>query len=58
VNGASIEHWLDDGADGEEARAAELDVEEARRRTWREIPAWNDFGRALCTRFLELAAAS
>lgn len=55
VDTATIESWLDDGADGEEARAAALDANAVRERTWREIPAWNEFGRELCGRFLDLA---
>ena len=57
VDGAAIEYWLDDGADGDDVREVGLDIEAERRRTRREIPAWNDFGRALCGRFLEVAAA-
>jgi GMP synthase (glutamine-hydrolysing) len=55
VDTATIEAWLADGADGEEARAAALDAEDVRERTSREIGAWNEFGRRLCGRFLELA---
>jgi GMP synthase (glutamine-hydrolysing) len=56
VDAAAIEHWLDDGQDDDDAREVGLDIEAERRRTWREIAAWNDLGRALCGRFLELAA--
>jgi GMP synthase (glutamine-hydrolysing) len=55
VDTGTIDGWLEDGADGEEARAADLDVDAVRDRTRREIPAWNEFGRRLCGRFLELA---
>jgi GMP synthase (glutamine-hydrolysing) len=58
VDSAAIEHWLDDGADGEDVREVGLDIEAERQRTWREIAAWNDFGRALCGRFLDVAAAA
>ena len=57
VDSAAIEHWLDDGADGEDVREVSLDIEAERQRTWREIAAWSDLGRALCGRFLEVAAA-
>jgi GMP synthase (glutamine-hydrolysing) len=56
VDSAAIEYWLDDGAGGEDVREVSLDVEAERERTRREIGAWNEFGRALCARFLELAA--
>jgi GMP synthase (glutamine-hydrolysing) len=55
VDSAAIEQWLDDGADGEDAREIGLDAVGVRERTWREIAAWNDLGRGLCGRFLELA---
>jgi GMP synthase-like glutamine amidotransferase len=57
VNQASIEYWLDDGEDGEDAREVNLDIADVRERTIREIADWNDLGRALCARFLEAAAA-
>jgi GMP synthase-like glutamine amidotransferase len=57
VNQASIEYWLDDGGDDEDAREVNLDVDDVRERTIREIADWTDFGRGLCTRFLEAAAA-
>jgi GMP synthase-like glutamine amidotransferase len=56
VDSAAIEHWLDDGAGGEDVREVGLDIEAERERTRREIAAWNDFGRALITRFVEAAA--
>ena len=56
VDSAAIEKWLDDGADGEDAREAGLDPDAERERTWREIAAWNELGRGLCGRFLEVAA--
>jgi GMP synthase-like glutamine amidotransferase len=58
VDSAAIEYWLDDGADGEDVREVSLDIEAERQRTWREIAAWNDLGRALCSRFLEVASAA
>jgi GMP synthase (glutamine-hydrolysing) len=56
VDSAAIEYWLDDGADGEDVREVSLDVEAERERTRREIAAWNDFGRGLCARFIDVAA--
>jgi GMP synthase-like glutamine amidotransferase len=57
VNAAAIEYWLDDGADGDDVREVGLDIEAVRERTRREISAWSDFGRTLCSRFLEVAVA-
>jgi GMP synthase (glutamine-hydrolysing) len=56
VDGAAIEGWLASGADGDDARAVQLDADAERERTWREIADWTDLGRRLCERFLELAA--
>jgi GMP synthase-like glutamine amidotransferase len=55
VDAATIEHWLDDGKDGEDVREVNLDLDAVRERTRREIGGWNELGRRLCTRFLELA---
>lgn len=55
VDAATVEHWLDDGKDDEDVREVNLDIAAVRERTQREIPAWNELGRALCARFLELA---
>jgi GMP synthase (glutamine-hydrolysing) len=56
VDAATIEHWLDDGKDDDDVREAQLDIEDVRERTSREIAAWTKIGRSLCARFLELAA--
>lgn len=55
VDTATIDHWLEDGKDDEDAREVQLDIENVRRRTQREIADWNELGRSLCGRFLELA---
>ncbi|HEX6459414.1 MAG TPA: type 1 glutamine amidotransferase [Thermoleophilaceae bacterium] len=57
VDAATVEQWLEDGADGDDAREVALDAGGVRERTWREIAAWNELGRGLCGRFLELAEA-
>jgi GMP synthase-like glutamine amidotransferase len=56
VDAATIEHWLDDGKDDEDVREVALDIDAVRERTRHGIAAWNELGRGLCTRFLELAA--
>jgi GMP synthase (glutamine-hydrolysing) len=58
VNRAAVELWLDGGSHREDARAAELDLGAVRDRTAREIGGWNELGRGLCARFLDLAAAA
>jgi GMP synthase-like glutamine amidotransferase len=55
VDTATVEHWLDDGKDDEDVREVHLDIDAVRERTQREIRAWNELGRGLCARFLELA---
>jgi GMP synthase-like glutamine amidotransferase len=57
VDTATIEHWLEDGKDDEDVREVNLDIEEVRRQTRREIADWNELGRGLCARFLELAGS-
>jgi GMP synthase (glutamine-hydrolysing) len=57
VDAATIEHWLDDGKDGDDVREVNLDLDAVRERTRREIEGWNELGRRICTRFLELAEA-
>jgi GMP synthase (glutamine-hydrolysing) len=56
VSHTAVELWLDGDSDAEDAREAGLDPAAVRERTAREIAGWNDLGRGLCTRFLELAA--
>jgi GMP synthase (glutamine-hydrolysing) len=53
---AAVKMWLAEDSDGEDAREAGLDADAARERTAREIAGWNDLGRGLCRRFLDLAA--
>jgi GMP synthase (glutamine-hydrolysing) len=48
--------WFDDWHDDPPAVATGLDPEAIRAESARKIGAWNDSGRALSTRFLELAA--
>ena len=55
VDGATVEHWLDDGKDDDDVREAQVDIEAVRERTAREIAGWTRIGRGLCARFLELA---
>ena len=56
VSQAAVEMWLDAASDGEDAREAGLDADATRARTAREIAGWNQLGRGLCSRFLDLAA--
>jgi GMP synthase-like glutamine amidotransferase len=58
VDAAAIEYWLEDGADGEDVREVGLDIEAERERTRREIAGWNEFGRGLVTRFVEVARSA
>ena len=58
VTAATLRGWFSDYGRNEDARAAGLDTEAVRRRTEREVGRWNDFGRALCTRFLSVAGGS
>jgi GMP synthase (glutamine-hydrolysing) len=57
VDAAAIGTWLDDGADGDDAREVALDAEAVRERTGREIAGWTALGRGLFARFLALAQA-
>jgi GMP synthase (glutamine-hydrolysing) len=56
VSQAAVELWLDEDSDGDDARVAGLDADATRERTLREIAGWNELGRGLCGRFLDLAA--
>jgi GMP synthase-like glutamine amidotransferase len=51
-----FEAWLDDYRSDPDAVALGLDPEQLRSRTRHAIAGWNRLGRALCTRFLALAA--
>ena len=55
VDSATIEHWLVDGQDDEDVREVNLNLDAVRARTRGEIGGWNELGRSLCTRFMELA---
>jgi GMP synthase (glutamine-hydrolysing) len=57
VDAAGIHRWVDDGADGADAREVGLDAEAVRERTRREIAGWTALGRELFARFLGLAQA-
>jgi GMP synthase (glutamine-hydrolysing) len=56
VSAADAERWIDDHRSDEDAVRIELDFEELRSQTRERIDAWNDLGRALCERFLAVAA--
>jgi GMP synthase (glutamine-hydrolysing) len=56
VSHAAVEMWLAEDSDGDDAREAGLDADATRERTRREIAGWNELGRGLCSRFLDLAA--
>jgi GMP synthase (glutamine-hydrolysing) len=48
--------WIDDAGDDPDAAAANIDAGKLRTETEDAIEAWNEAGRALCDRFLEVAA--
>ncbi len=50
--------WLDDWRSDEEAVRIGLDVDRLRSETAAAISGWNEFGRALCGRFLDAIAAT
>jgi GMP synthase (glutamine-hydrolysing) len=56
VSAADAESWIDDYRSDEDALRVELDAEALRARTRERIAAWNELGRALCERFLAVAA--
>jgi GMP synthase (glutamine-hydrolysing) len=53
-----FETWLDDYRSDPDALAIDLDVSDLRLRTREAIERWNELGRELCARFLDVAAAS
>jgi GMP synthase-like glutamine amidotransferase len=53
---ADAQHWIDDYRRDPDAIAIGLDPEALRAETRTRIGAWNDLGRALCDRFLAVAA--
>jgi hypothetical protein len=48
--------WLDDYRKDPDAVRVGLDPESLRAETEKRIDAWNELGRGLCARFLEVAA--
>ena len=48
--------WIDDYESDADAVRMGLDPEALRRRTDQAIDAWNDLGRALCERFVDVVA--
>jgi GMP synthase (glutamine-hydrolysing) len=56
VTSEIVSDWLAADSDKEDAVEAGLDPDAVRERTSTEIAAWNELGRRLCGRFLELAA--
>jgi GMP synthase (glutamine-hydrolysing) len=56
VTGADVEAWIDDYRSDEDAARLELDWRRLRAQTRASIGAWNEVGRDLCGRFLEVAA--
>jgi GMP synthase-like glutamine amidotransferase len=55
VTGEDFETWLDDYRSDRDALEIGLDPEALRTSSRRAMPAWNDFGRQLCGRFLGVA---
>jgi GMP synthase-like glutamine amidotransferase len=51
-----FEAWLDDYGSDPDAAAMDLDVSGLRLRTREAIEGWNQLGRELCARFLDVAA--
>src|SRR5687767_6064782 len=54
VSAADAEAWIDDYRSDEDAVRIGVDPGPLRQRTRQSIRAWNDAGRALCERFLEV----
>jgi GMP synthase (glutamine-hydrolysing) len=54
VTRADAEAWIDDYENDADAVRMGLDPEALRRRTMHAIDAWNELGRALCGRFVDL----
>jgi GMP synthase (glutamine-hydrolysing) len=48
-------HWLDDYRADPDAVMVEIDPERIREESRERIAAWNELGRGICSRFLELA---
>lgn len=56
VSAADAEAWIRDYRADEDAVAMGIDPEEFLEETARKIAGWNDLGRTLCRRFIEVAA--
>jgi GMP synthase-like glutamine amidotransferase len=56
VGAADVDDWIRDYRSDEDAVEIGLDPESLRAETAAKIPAWNALGRALCGRFLAVAA--
>jgi GMP synthase-like glutamine amidotransferase len=54
---ADAEHWIDDYRSDPDAIAIGIDPEALRDETRPRIEAWNELGRGVCDRFLEMAGA-
>jgi GMP synthase (glutamine-hydrolysing) len=55
VTAETLAAWSDAYGDDDEVHAAGADLAAVARETEQRIEAWNDFGRTLCSRFLERA---
>ncbi len=55
VSRADAEHWIDDYESDPDAIRIGIDPDRLLAETEPRIDAWNDLGRNLCSRFLELA---
>jgi GMP synthase (glutamine-hydrolysing) len=58
VTRTDAEAWIDDYCSDEDAVLTGIDPEALRSETRREIERWNDLGRGLCERFVEVATAT
>jgi GMP synthase (glutamine-hydrolysing) len=57
VSAADANHWIDDYRSDPDAVRIGLDPEALRTETRPRIEAWNQLGREMCVRFLDVAAA-
>jgi GMP synthase (glutamine-hydrolysing) len=57
VSASDAENWIDDYRSDEDAVRIGIDPEPLRSETRERIGEWNELGRALCERFLAVAAA-
>jgi GMP synthase-like glutamine amidotransferase len=56
VTMADVEAWIEDYRNDDDAVRLGLEPDQLRARTQQSIDAWNELGRGLCDRFLEVAA--